>query len=233
MEEWKVCIPEHHPGYVTWEQYLATQARLRANIRPRGEGGGAAREGSALLQGLLRCGKCGRKMMVTYSGIHGRTHTYQCSRIHQMQATRRPCQTIGGLRLDSTVVDAFLEAVNPAGVDATAAAVDQLEVEHAERQRLQALALERAEFEAGRRRRQFDACERRTGSSPARSRRLRTRARRNRTATPARRAGPASPRAADRDRTSRAAAPGRRTAPGVEREEHQRSGSKGAVSRAA
>ena len=159
MAEWKVCIPEHHPGYVTWEQYLATQGRLRANVRPRGEGGGAAREGSALLQGLLRCGKCGRKMMVAYSGIRGRTHTYLCSRTHQMQATRRPCQTIGGLRLDSTVIDAFLEAVNPAGVDATAAAVDQLEAEHAERRRVQALALERAEFEAERRRRQFDACE--------------------------------------------------------------------------
>jgi hypothetical protein len=74
IEEWKVCIPDHHPGFVTWEQYLQTQARLRANARPRGEGGGAAREGSALLQGLLRCGKCGRKMMVSYSGIRGRTH---------------------------------------------------------------------------------------------------------------------------------------------------------------
>jgi len=159
MEQWTVCIPEHHPGYVTWDQYLATQARLRANARPRGEGGGAAREGSALLQGLVRCGKCGRKMMVKYSGPNGRTHTYLCSRTHQMQATRRPCQTIGGLRLDSTVVDAFLAAVNPAAVDATAAAIDQLETEHAERRRLQLLAVERAEFEAERRRRQFDACE--------------------------------------------------------------------------
>jgi excisionase family DNA binding protein len=159
IEEWRVCIPDHHPGYVTSEQYLETQARLRANARPRGEGGGAAREGSALLQGVLRCGKCGRKMMVSYSGIRGRTHTYLCSRTHQMQATRRPCQTIGGLRLDSTVVEAFLDAVNPAGVDATAAAVDQLEAEHAERRRMQTLALERADFEAERRRRQFDACE--------------------------------------------------------------------------
>ena len=158
-EEWKVCIPQHHPGYVTWEQYLATQARPRANARPRGEGGGAAREGSALLQGLLRCGKCGRKMMVKYSGPNGRAHTYMCERTHQIQATRRPCQTIGGLRLDSTLIDGFLEAVNPAGVDATATAVDQLDTEHAERRRLQALALERAEFEAELRRRQFDACE--------------------------------------------------------------------------
>ena len=51
LEQWSVCLPEHHPGYVTWDEYLATRERLRANVRPRGEGGGAAREGVALLQG--------------------------------------------------------------------------------------------------------------------------------------------------------------------------------------
>jgi len=159
IEEWRVLITEHHPGYVSWEQYLATQARLLANARPTGEGGGAAREGSALLQGVVRCGKCGRKMMVKYSGTNGRTHTYSCERVYQTQATSRICQSIGGLRFDRTAVDAFLDAVTPAGVDATAAAVDQLEADHAERRRLQLLAVERSAYEAERRRRQFDACE--------------------------------------------------------------------------
>jgi DNA invertase Pin-like site-specific DNA recombinase len=64
-EEWHVCIEGHHPGYITFERYLTNQERLRANWRPpRGEGGGAAREGRALLQGLIRCGRCGRKMQV-------------------------------------------------------------------------------------------------------------------------------------------------------------------------
>ena len=159
MEDWAVCIPEHHPGYVSWDQYLATQDRLRANARPRGQGGGAAREGSALLQGLLRCGKCGRRMMVAYSGTNGRTARYLCSRTHQQQGTRRPCQSVGGLRLDRTVKGAFLDAVTPAGVEATARAIEHLQADHEERARLQGLALERAEFEAERRRRQFDACE--------------------------------------------------------------------------
>src|SRR4051812_7851816 len=66
IEEWSVCLPEHHPGYVSWDEYRATRARLKANVRPRGEGGGAAREGTALLQGLVRCGRCGRKMQVAY-----------------------------------------------------------------------------------------------------------------------------------------------------------------------
>ena len=72
MEDWSVCLPDHHPGYVSWEEYLATRKRLRANVRPRGEGGGAAREGGALLQGVLRCGRCGRRMQVAYSGKDGR-----------------------------------------------------------------------------------------------------------------------------------------------------------------
>jgi DNA invertase Pin-like site-specific DNA recombinase/transposase len=159
IAEWRVLITEHHPGYVSWEQYLETQRRLLANARPTGQGGGAAREGSALLQGLVRCAKCGRKMKVKYSGPSGRTHTYLCESTYQTQATSRVCQTIGGLRFDKTVVDAFLEAVTPAGVDATAAAVDQLEADHAERRHLQLLAVERVEYEAERRRRQFDACE--------------------------------------------------------------------------
>ncbi len=158
-DEWEVCIPDHHPAYVTWEHYQATLSRLRANARPRGHGGGAAREGTALLQGLLRCGKCGRRMMVAYSGTNGRTARYLCSRTHQMHGTRRPCQSIGGLRLDRTVTDAFLQAVTPAGVDATANAIDHLHHDHEERIRLQRFALERAEFEAARRQRQYDACE--------------------------------------------------------------------------
>jgi hypothetical protein len=144
---------------VTWDQYLATQTRLRANARPRGQGGGAAREGSALLQGLLRCGKCGRRMMVAYSGTNERTPRYLCSRTHQLQGTARPCQSVGGLRLDRTVSDAFLEAVTPAGVDATVGALESLQADHEERARLQRLALERADYEAAQRQRQFDACE--------------------------------------------------------------------------
>src|SRR5919108_2143972 len=64
LEEWSVCLPEHHPGYVSWPEYLQTRERLRQNVRPRGEGGGAAREGAALFQGLVRCGPFGRRMHV-------------------------------------------------------------------------------------------------------------------------------------------------------------------------
>ena len=160
MEEWSVCLPEHHPGYVSWDEYLATRERLRANVRPRGEGGGAAREGAALLQGLVRCGRCGRRMQVAYSGKGGNVPPV-CVRAwpRDLHHTGNSCQSLGGERLEKAVVDAFLEAVTPAGIDATAGAIRELEDQHEQRLAGQRLALERAEFEAERAERQFDACE--------------------------------------------------------------------------
>jgi excisionase family DNA binding protein len=158
LEQWSVCLPEHHPGYVSWPDFLATRERLRSNVRPRGEGGGAAREGAALLQGLLRCGRCGRRMQVAYSGSGGRSPRYACVRGLHLHGTDA-CQSLGGGRLDKTVAEAFLDAVTPAGVAATARAVAELETEHDARLAGQRLALEQAQFEADRARRQFDACE--------------------------------------------------------------------------
>jgi hypothetical protein len=159
IEQWSVCLPEHHPGYVSWPQYLQTRERLQANVRPRGEGGGAAREGAALLQGLARCGRCGRRMQVSYAGTGGKVRRYACVRGHVLHATGRTCQSLGGGRLDQAVAAAFLEAVTPAGVAATAGAVRELHDQHDELLAGQQLALERARFEADRARRQFDACE--------------------------------------------------------------------------
>ena len=159
LEEWSVCLPSHHPGYVSWEEYLATRERLRQNVRPRGEGGGAAREGRALLRGLLRCGRCGRKMQVAYSGTDGRRVRYACVRGHVFHGTEGACQTLGGGRLDKEIAAVFLEAVTPAGVAATTEAIAELTDQHEARLAGQRLALERAQFEADRARRQFDACE--------------------------------------------------------------------------
>jgi Recombinase/Recombinase zinc beta ribbon domain len=113
-EEWHVCIEEHHPGYISFERYLANQQRLRANWRPpRGEGGGAAREGRALLQGLIRCGRCGRRMQVGYSG-KTLVPNYSCVRGNQLYGTER-CQSVGGRRIERVVLDAVFEALQPAG----------------------------------------------------------------------------------------------------------------------
>ena len=159
VEQWSVCIPDHHPGYVSWDEYLATRERLRANVIRRGEGGGAAREGTALLQGLVRCGRCGRRMQVAYSGTDGRVPRYACVRAHHLHGVAHACQSLGGVRLEKAIVAAFLEAVTPAGIRASAEAIEELERAHEQRLAGQRLALERAQFEADRAQRQYDACE--------------------------------------------------------------------------
>ncbi|MGO9496659.1 MAG: recombinase family protein, partial [Solirubrobacteraceae bacterium] len=159
IEEWSVCLPDHHPGYVSWDEYLATRERLRSNVRPRGEGGGAAREGGALLQGLVRCGRCGRKMQVAYSGTNGKVGRYACIRGRDFHATGRACQSLGGARLDKALAEAFLDAVAPAGIAATVGAISELEAQHEQRLAGQRHAVERAQYEADRARRKFDACE--------------------------------------------------------------------------
>ena len=159
LEEWEICIPEHHPGYVDWDTYRANRAALRANWRsPSGEAGGAVREGPALLQGLVRCGRCGRKMIIAYSGQGVQTR-YTCSQGLRLYGSARTCQSVGGRRIDATVVNEVFALLEPAGVAATAAALSEAEGHHQRRLRAFELGVERAQFEAERARRQFDAVE--------------------------------------------------------------------------
>ncbi|MGH2927117.1 MAG: recombinase family protein, partial [Solirubrobacteraceae bacterium] len=156
--QWHVCIEDHHPGYITFERYLSNQERLRANWRaPRGEGGGAAREGRALLQGLIRCGRCGRKMQVGYSG-KTLVPNYSCVRGNQLYGTGR-CQSVGGRRIEQVVLAAVFEALAPAGIEATLRAIEHGSSQHQARVHSAELELERAQIHADRARRQFDGCE--------------------------------------------------------------------------
>jgi hypothetical protein len=98
-------------------------------------------------------------MQVAYSGTSGRVPRYACVRAHHLHGTDHSCQSVGGTRLEKAIATAFLEAVTPAGIRASAQAIEELEHQHDERLAGQRLALERAEFEAGRAQRQFDACE--------------------------------------------------------------------------
>jgi hypothetical protein len=89
-DQWAVLIPDHHPGFIDWATYEANTARLRSNWRvPRGFGGGPPREGTALLQGRLRCGKCSRLMQTGYSGTNGNCPRYVCARDRSSTHRRR------------------------------------------------------------------------------------------------------------------------------------------------
>jgi DNA invertase Pin-like site-specific DNA recombinase len=156
-DQWAVMIPGHHPGYISLEAYDANIARLAANSPPpAGGAGGAAREGAAWLQGLLRCGRCGRLMQVTYHSSG--SPAYRCGRANQMYGART-CQRIGGRRLHETVLAELLAALAPASLAATIQAMSDTEAQFCQNLAVFERALERARFEAGRALRQYDNVE--------------------------------------------------------------------------
>src|SRR5207244_4865419 len=108
------------------------------------------------LAGLLRCGHCGRKLHVAYSGTNGSAGRYHC-RGGQINHGGEPCISFGGVRVDRAVGAEVIERLQPLGVEAALAVAEMRRIESAEKQRQIEFALEQARFEAARARRQYDA----------------------------------------------------------------------------
>ena len=156
LEQWRIVLLEQHPGYISWDMFLQNQQLLEANrAMPADAAGGAAKRGPALLSGLLRCGRCGRKLQVVYSGTTGRVPRYVC-RGGQVDRGSSACLTVGGLRVDQAVTAAVLEALQPAGGQAAFLALDRVEMAHDTQRQALELALEKARYEVQRARRQYD-----------------------------------------------------------------------------
>ena len=159
QSEWAVLLPDHHQGYIDWQTYQANQSRIDANVHPQPhQAGGAVREGSALLQGLAVCGKCGRHLHTHYSGRNA-SPGYHCSGKDIVQGRGVYCLTVGGIQIDHAVTDAFLKAVTPASVEITELAIRRLETDHDAALEQWRLAVERARYEADRAERQYRAVE--------------------------------------------------------------------------
>jgi len=159
LDQWEVVIHDHHEGYIDWKTYLANQKQIETNIGELGRAGvvhGAAKAGPALLAGLLRCGRCGRKLHVGYSGIGGRVPRYFCRGAHLNHGTDW-CISFGGLRADQAVSQEVLKALEPAGVEASLAAWSQLRQQEDEQVRSLKLALRQAQYECRHARKQYDA----------------------------------------------------------------------------
>jgi hypothetical protein len=147
-----------HPGYISWEQFLRNQQRLDDNCTvPGNDRRGAVREGHALLQGLVLCGQCGRRMTVRYSR-HGTTPSYECNQLHKQQGGRT-CQSLRGDGVDAAVAQVFLEALQPAQLEVSLATLEQIEEQARQVERQWHLRLERARYEAELARRRFLAVE--------------------------------------------------------------------------
>ena len=155
-EECLVLIRDRHPAYITWARFEANQDRLEAN-RARQDRLGAPRQGSSLLAGLIRCGTCGRRMLVQYCGAKDRL-SYRCTRGSGDYAEPQ-CQCLSGPFLDGFIRDQILSAVAPAALEASLSAVAEVARERSELSRQWRLRLERARYEAERAERQYQACE--------------------------------------------------------------------------
>ena len=159
-DQWEVVIHDHHTAYISWEIYVQNQDQIEANSNKyhlaSGAGAGAVKSGPALLAGLLRCGRCGRKLHVGYSGNGGRVPRYYCRGAHLNHGAAW-CISFGGLRADQAVTAAVLEAVSPLGIQAALNAWHELQEQEDQKQRALRLALEQALYQADRARRQYDA----------------------------------------------------------------------------
>jgi DNA invertase Pin-like site-specific DNA recombinase len=155
-DAWPIVLKEVHPAYISWQQFLHHQQHLDDNRtwRPE-EQRGAVRNGAALLQGIIVCGCCGRRMSVRYLQ-DGKGPIYVCAQVHT-QLAGKTCQFITGSEIDAAVQSAFLEAMQPAQLEISIAAFDQIEARARQIDKQWQLRLERARYEADLARRRFTA----------------------------------------------------------------------------
>ena len=125
VAQWRLLLRDHHAGYMGWEDFLHPQQLWAANRnRPQDGAGGAAKRGPAFLSGLRRGGRCGRTLTVASRGTTGRVPRYVC-RGGRVERGSSSCLTIGGLRVERVVEAAVVEALQPAGIPAALAALEQ------------------------------------------------------------------------------------------------------------
>lgn len=146
-EDWLVLIKDHHCAYISWEQYQHNLAQLKSN-QNRADELGITRQGTALLSGLLVCGKCGMRMVVHYH--RGREHyRYVCCR-EAVDYGGKLCQQLSGRCLDEFLSKQVLRALEPAALELSLAAAMHLEQDRHELNQLWQQRLERAAFESDR-----------------------------------------------------------------------------------
>jgi len=152
--EWAVCIQDHHRGYVNWDTYLANEAKLAANAT--NAGARPPREGSALCQGIVICGSCGRPMSTRYAGAQP---YYECARSRADHQATPGCRSVRASTVDDTVASALLAAVTPEQLALTLAAAGEVTDRRNRSLRGVELGVERARYSAERAERAHAACE--------------------------------------------------------------------------
>jgi len=126
-DQWRVVIPDHHQGYITRDQFRANRTRLADNRTNIETLAGPAREGLCLLQGLLLCGICGRRLTVRYTGSRGLYPTYECNSRTRDRPPLRHCMSLPAGPLDDAITERVLTAVTPFTIKLALEALANLE----------------------------------------------------------------------------------------------------------
>jgi excisionase family DNA binding protein len=158
LETWEVLIKDHHDGYIDWAEFERNQALLAANAYGRVGGAKSGRGGRALLAGMLTCGRCGRRLAVAYVGTPPGRPVYRCDRPN-LALGRPRCLSFGGSRVDAAVATEIRCVVEPMAIEAALEAERMHREGQAERQRIVALDLQQALYEASLAERRYAACD--------------------------------------------------------------------------
>jgi len=148
--DWRVTIKDHHEAYISWDEYIHNQTILERN-RTNGEEtlvSGPAREGKALLQGILVCGNCGRRLTVRYKGNNGLYPTYECNWRRREGLSASSCMHIRCDLIDGPVSHRVLAVIEPKQIDIAMKALEELERRDKAVDRQWRMRIERAEYEA-------------------------------------------------------------------------------------
>ena len=156
VAQWPVKIPEHHAAYISWEEFMKNQEQLRQNGGRDGNRG-VPREGRALLQGIVYCGICGRKMSVQdRAAREHRSPSYICERAYET-SDETICQSMSSRPIDGAVAEAFLAAISPMNLRVATQVLDQVQQDLVAQRRQRELQLEQARYEARLAQRQYDS----------------------------------------------------------------------------
>jgi excisionase family DNA binding protein len=155
--DWTVLIRDHHPGYISWEQYernqhlIASNAHMKSRMEPK-----AGRGGRALLSGILRCRRCGRMLHVSYTGVGRAVLRYHCRGAHLNHGADW-CISFGGLRVDEAVAKEVLQAVGGNAVEAALEAAEQMRGQQDQQRKTMELEMEQARYETRLASRRYEA----------------------------------------------------------------------------
>ncbi|MFC1816143.1 recombinase family protein [Thermodesulfobacteriota bacterium] len=158
LSAWTVLIKDHHEAYISWDEFMHNKKVLEKN-RTNGEEtliGGAAREGLALLQSLLLCGHCGRRVTVRYKGNGGIYPVYECNKLRREGLSTKSCLQIRCDLLDQPIVNRILEAIKPKQIEIAIKAFEELDRRENVVNHQWQMRIERAQYEVNLAQRRYE-----------------------------------------------------------------------------